>query len=383
MMNVCILGASGSIGTQTIDVMIKNPNDFNLVSFSVGNKTRKIVSILKKYPNIKHICIKEKTRIKYYSKHYPNINFYYGDNGLLELIEKSNPQMVVNSLVGFAGLRPTIKVLEDNRILCLANKESLVVGGELINDLLSKGKGKLYPIDSEHVALAKCLAVESKNVNKLIITASGGAFRKLSRKELENVTPEMALNHPTWNMGNKITIDSASMVNKTFEIIEAHYLYNYPAEKIDVMFNFESYVHSLVEYNDGSYRLDVGKPDMRNPIKYALYQGLTPFNTLYTKTLFGIKNVNFYPFDEERFPIVRYARTVMEKKGIYGAVLNASNEEAVYAFLNHKIKFLDIEDIITRCMESCANIIKPSYEVLERVDKETREQVRRMIKGGL
>ncbi len=383
MMKVCILGASGSIGTQTIDVMIKNPNDFDLVSFSVGNKTRKISSILRHFPNVKYICIKNKSKLSYYSKRYPDIKFFSGDDGLIELIDKSNPEMVVNSLVGFAGLRPTIKTLEDNRILCLANKESLVVGGELINDLLAKGKGKLYPIDSEHVALAKCLAVDSNNVKRLVITASGGAFRKLSRKELVDVTPEMALNHPTWRMGNKITIDSASMVNKTFEIIEAHYLYNYPADKIDVMFNYESYVHSLVEYNNGTYRLDVGRPDMRTPIKYSLYQGLTPFNTMFATKLEGIKGVNLYPFDEDRFPIVRYAKVVMEQKGIYGAVLNASNEEAVYAFLDHKIKFLDIENIISRCMDECANIIKPTYEILEEVDKTTRQKVREMIKGGL
>ena len=181
MMKVCLLGASGSIGKQTIDVMIKNPSDFDLVAFSIGHKVEQIKRVLAKFPNVKNICLQEEDAAKRYQKKYPNITFYYGDEGLNKLINNANADLVVNALVGFVGLKPTLTALENNLIVCLANKEALVVGGELVNKLLDEGHGKLYPIDSEHVALAKCLSVDSEEVYKLVITASGGAFRKLNR----------------------------------------------------------------------------------------------------------------------------------------------------------------------------------------------------------
>ena len=269
MMKVCLLGASGSIGKQTIDVMMKNPSDFDLVAFSIGRKVQQIKRVLAKFPNVTHICLQDEEAANRYQKKYPNIVFYHGDEGLIRLIRKSLPDMVVNALVGFVGLKPTLAALEDNLIVCLANKEALVVGGELVNKLLDEGHGKLYPIDSEHVALAKCLSVDNEDVDKLVITASGGAFRNLTREELVNVKANDALKHPTWKMGEKITIDCATMVNKTFEVIEAHYLFRYPREKIDILLHDESMIHSLVKYNNGLYRLDHGKPDMRIPIKWA------------------------------------------------------------------------------------------------------------------
>ena len=381
-MKVCLLGASGSIGGQTIDVMLKNKEDFDLVGFSVGQRIAFVDKILKKYPAVKYICVKNKQDKDLLSKKYPEVSFYSGDDGLIKLIESCNADMFVNALVGFVGLAPTIRVLELNKICCLANKESLVVGGEIINNLLKQGKGTLYPIDSEHVALAKCLAVDNKKVDKIIITASGGAFRKLTRKQLTYVTPEDALKHPTWNMGKKITIDSATMVNKTFEIIEAHYLYGYSYKNIGVMLNYNSYVHSLVLYKNGEYRLDCGKPDMRVPIKWALYQGLTPYKTVVTKDLSSIKNTEFGVFDVKRYPAVKFARTVIRNKGTYGAVLNAANEVAVNAFLNHKIRFTMIEKIISLMMKMHQSISHPTYEDIAKVDKLTRETVDYLIKEG-
>lgn len=382
MMKVCLLGASGSIGKQTIDVMQKNKDRFELVSFSLGNRINCISSVLKKYPNIKHICVKNEKDAKKLALKYRDINFYFGDEGLLKLIENSSADMVVNALVGFVGLAPTLCSLKLDKILCLANKESLVVGGELVNDILKQGNGRLYPIDSEHVALAKCLSVQPNNVKKLIITASGGAFRKLSRKELRNVTPEDALKHPTWNMGNKITIDSASMVNKTFEIIEAYHLFGYGRKDIDVILNSNSFVHSIVEYKDGTYRLDAGKPDMRIPIKYALFEGVLDYKTVYCKDYRDVKGTEFGEFSIKRYPAVKHAKTVMDKKGTYGAVLNASNEVAVYAFLDHEIKFLSIEKIINLMMKKHENILHPTYEQLLEVDRKTRDEVRELIRKG-
>ena len=382
MMTICLLGASGSIGSQTIDVMLKNPNDFRLLAFSVGKRTRKIASIVRKFPSVKAICLQEKNKLAYYRKAYPNIAFFAGDEGLISLIKASEAQMVVNALVGFVGLKPTIASLENDKIVALSNKESLVVGGELINKLLKKKHGTLVPIDSEHVAIMKCLMVDKKNIDKVIITASGGAFRNLKRDELKNVTPEQALKHPNWNMGKKITIDSATMVNKAFEIIEAHYLFGLKADKIETILNLNSYVHSLVRYNDGTYRMEVGKPDMRKPIKFALYQGLIDYQTVVSDDLDSIPNTTFTEFDKNRYPIIDLAKTVIEEKGTLGAVFNAANEEAVYAFLDHKIPFLSIEGLINRCIKDNVNIANPSYETLKKVDLSTRKKVRELIMKG-
>ncbi len=378
-MKICLLGASGSIGSQTIDVINKNPKDFSLVAFSVGNRTRCISYILRQHPEVKHICIANRLKAKEYSKKYPNITFYSEETGLLELIRNSNAEMVVNALVGFVGLLPSIESIKCHKKLALANKESLVVGGDLINSLLKEYKGELYPIDSEHSALWKCLKVDSSDVNKLILTASGGSFRKLSREELNNVTPEEALNHPTWKMGNKITIDSATMVNKCFEIIEAGYLFNYPYSKVGVTLHDESYLHSYVSLSSGGYRGEISKPDMRNPIKFALYQGNIPFKTSFFKSLDDLKGLHFHDFDMKRFPVIKFAETVLNKKGTMGTILNRSNEEAVYAFLNHKIKFLDIERIIELSLKNMKYIANPSLEDILLVDRLTKEYSQKLI----
>ena len=382
MMKVCLLGASGSIGQQTIEVMLENPNDFDLVAFSVGRRVRKISNILKNYPNVRAVCLQDKEDAHRYQSKYPNVIFFWGDDGLNQLIKISKADIVVNALVGFVGLKPSITALENNKILCLANKESLVVGGELINKILKKSQGKIYPIDSEHAAIRKCLSVDDQDVEKIIITASGGPFRELKRDELKDVTPEQALNHPNWEMGKKITIDSATMVNKAFEIIEAHYLFGFEAEKIETILNYNSYVHSIVRYNDGTYRLDAGKPDMRVPIKYALYQGLTDYQTIVTDDLNKIKKTTFGKLLITRYPIIKVAYQVINEKGTLGAVFNASNEEAVKAFLEKKISFLGIEKIINYCLKKVENIPSPSYLDLKRVDNETRQLVAKLIKKG-
>ena len=227
MRKIILLGASGSIGSQTIDIIKKHRKTFDLVGFSVGNRVEAIDDILHEFKNVKYVVIKEKTNMERFQNRYPHIKFNYGDDGLTKIIEEVKCDMVVNALVGFVGFLPTIKTLELGIDLALANKESLVVGGELVNNLIKKHHSHLYPIDSEHVALAKCLKA-GKKVDRLIITASGGAFRDLNREQLKDVTVEMALKHPSWLMGNKITIDCATMMNKGFEIIEAYYLFNFP-----------------------------------------------------------------------------------------------------------------------------------------------------------
>lgn len=382
-MKICLLGASGSIGKQTLDVISKHPSDFTLVSFSVGHRTRCISSILNKHKTVTDVYLSDKSKVKYYQNKYPQVRFYSDD--ITKVITQSDNEMVVNALVGFVGLVPSITAIKNHKKLALANKESLVVGGEIINSLLKEYNGELYPIDSEHSALWKCLKVDSDDVDKLILTASGGAFRKLSRKELENVTPEDALRHPTWKMGNKITIDCATMVNKAFEIIEAGYLFNYPYSKVGVTLHDESYLHSYVSLKSGGFRGEISKPDMRNPIKFALYEGKIPFKTSYFSSLDDLKEFHFHDFDMVRYPVVKFAKEVLDKKGNLGAIFNRSNEVAVAAFLSHKIKFLDIEKIIALSMEKMKYISRPSLEEIIKTDQETEkfasELVKKIVKG--
>ncbi len=380
MMKILLLGASGSIGEQTLEIISRNPKHFDLVGFSLGKRVYKIDYILEKFPNIKYICVQEKSDYEKLILKYPSINFCYGNEGILKLIDLTMPQMVVNALVGFVGFLPTVHALKHNIDVALANKESLVVGGEIINNVLKTSLAKIYPIDSEHVALAKCLKGNRKEVKRLILTASGGAFRKLSREQLKNVTIEDALKHPSWSMGQKITIDCATMMNKGFELIEAYYLFNVPMHKIDIVLHDESKVHSLIECKDGSFLADIGPSDMRIPISYALYKGRRMKNVSSSLSLSEFMTFHFHEFDEDRYPCVSFAKKALNQKGTMLTVLNASNEEAVYAFLRGEIPFLMIEEIIEKCMNSHRVIDNPTIEDIIYVDKLIRRQVQKMIK---
>ena len=381
-MKILVLGASGSIGEQTLDIISSNTNDFELVGFSVGNNVKVLKKILKKFPSVKYVCVKNEKDYLLLKKKYINISFYYGDGGLISLINNAQPEMVVNALVGFVGLSPTVYSLENNIDVAIANKESIVVGGELINNILKTSKAKLYPIDSEHVALAKCLKGNNKNVAKLILTASGGAFRNLDRDELKNVTKEDALKHPSWSMGEKITIDCATMMNKGFEVIEAHYLFNVEPEKIDILMHDESKVHSLILLDDGSYIADIGPSDMRIPISYALYKN-ERVNTNIRLPLEDFGNFHFHKFSPNRYPCVGFALKALKQGGTMLACLNASNEIAVNAFLRKEIKFLDIEKVIETSCKRHRVISNPTLEDLVYADKISREEALRIIKEEL
>ena len=379
-MKILLLGASGSIGQQTLDVMKKNPSDFILTGFSVGYRTRCIGSILRRFPTVTHVYLRDEHKVKYFQKKHPSVTFYSEKFFHLEdLINAVDCDMVVNALVGFSGLLPSIRALDLNKKLALANKESLVAGGEILNKILDSGKGKLYPIDSEHSALWKCLKVDDKNVSKMVLTASGGSFRKLNRDQLKNVTVKDALNHPTWSMGKKITIDSATMINKCFEIIEAGYLYRYPSNKIDVKLHDESYLHSYLIYKNGLCRGEINKPDMRNPIKFALYEGKIPFETKSFSSLEDLKGLHFHDFDLARYPLVGLAKLVLDKKGTYGVALNRANEVAVQAFLNEEISFLDIEYIVFKIMKEHKSIKDPIVPDILRVDHEVEIKARKIV----
>ena len=361
MRTICLLGASGSIGSQTIDIMLKNPNDFDLYSFSVGYKTRCVRSILLKFKNVKNVYLREKSKKDYYAKRYPNVYFYCEkDIDLANFLRLVDVDIVVNALVGNVGLKPTISALEWNKILCLANKESLVMGGELVNKLLDEGKGKLYPIDSEHVGLAKCLNVDRKNMKKCFITASGGALRDFTPEQIKKATIKDVLNHPNWNMGNKITVDSATMMNKVFEIIEAYHLFGIKGKKFGVMINRDSNIHAGVEYEHG-YRLDISKPDMRVPIKWSLYESQVVYKTTFVEDLSKAGHP-LEPISYEKYPLLRYADYALKKGGTYGAALNAVNEACVYSFLKGEISYVQIMEAVDQLMKSYKPIENPSLE---------------------
>lgn len=378
-MDLVILGASGSIGTQTIDVIKNNEKKWILKGFSVGNKTFYVDEILKEFKDVNSICLKNKKDYLNYKNKYPSIKFFYGDKGLIKLIKYNKNATILNALVGFVGLKPSIVSLKLNRTLLLANKESLVCGGNLINKIL-KRKGKIYPIDSEHVAIAKCLYNENiSDVNEIIITASGGPFFNLNREELKNVTLKDALNHPTWKMGNKITIDSATMMNKTFELIEAYYLFGIDFDKIKAIVNRKSLVHGLVKFNDGRIKLNVGENLMKYPILYALDLGKPNGDTFNDIELNTYDRYEFFNLSKKRFPLLNYAEKVVKSSKNEGVILNAINEECVQAFLNSKINFIDIENIIDKIFSSAVFIKCNNYKLLHLSNMYYRYKTRKEI----
>ena len=378
MTSLLLLGASGSIGEQALQIIENDPKRFQLLGISLGKRIDGIDAILARFPSIKEVCVRYAYDAEMLRAKHPERIFYDGDDGLVSLIEAVKPKMVINALVGFVGLVPTITALNLNIDVALANKETLVVGGELIKAVLKTSKAKIYPIDSEHVALAKCL--EGKGaVDSLVITASGGPFRDYPRDQLGNVTKEQALKHPNWSMGAKITIDSATMMNKGFEVIEAHYLFNLPYSKIKVLLHDESKIHSMVRFKDGSYLADIGPSDMRISIGYALYKAkrhVVPHDSL---SLDQFTSFHFRPYDKDRYPLVDLAYRIGQKKGSLPAVMNAANEVAVEAFLLNQISFLDIEKFVLLAVTDHTFIAKPTLADLISVDHATREYIRMMI----
>ena len=378
-MRITLLGASGSIGLQSIDVIDKSDDSFELVAVSVGNNIKVLEKILKKHESISHACVKNENDFKKLKNKYQNVKWFYGDNGLIELIKQSDCEMVINALVGFVGLKPSLEALNENKILTLANKESLVVGGELIKDLLSRGCGKLFPIDSEHCAISKCLHVDDSNVKELILTASGGSLRDIPLNELNDASIDDVLKHPNWKMGKKITVDSATLINKAFEVVEAHYLFDAQPQQIKAIIHRESMVHSLISYQNGFYRMDVSKPDMKKVIEWAINQGLVDYQTILVDDYHGYKKYHFEEIDNMRYPLFKYGYEVIKRNGIYGAVLNASNEVAVSNFIEGKIKFNDIAKVVEHCMNNIKNHLHPTYDLLKEIDEKTRKKAMKFI----
>ena len=381
---ILLLGASGSIGTQTIDIIEQHPEQYELVSFGVGKNIDYARKLLIKYP-VSLISVERKEDSEELQKEFPHTRVTYGSAGLVELVTSVNYDLLVNALVGFVGLEPTLKALETKHNVALANKETLVVGGELVNKAALENGCVITPIDSEHSAIAQCLAGNPyKQIKKLIITASGGSFRKKTREELKDVTVEEALSHPNWTMGAKITIDSATMMNKGFEVMEAHYLFDVPYEQIEVLMHDESIIHSMVEYKDGAVMAELGTPDMRIPIQYAISDPenlRSELNLGESLDLAKVATMHFHAPDYNRFPLLKLAYDIGKNPGTNQAVLNASNEVANAAFRNHRIPFLMIEEVVFKTVEAFENKPVTSLEELIEVDQKARKYAEDYIRN--
>lgn len=371
MKNIYLLGATGSIGSQTLDVLKAHPNEFRLIGVSLGRDDNKNDDILSHFA-VEIACLRTTEKRSFYEKKYPHVRFVCCDEGLIDVVKYPKPGLVVNALSGSAGLKPTVMAIKQKKDIALANKETLVMAGDLINQLVLDFGVTLYPIDSEHNAIWQTLVHEDPNdIDKIVITASGGSFRKLSRDELIDVTIEDALNHPNWSMGPKVTIDSATMMNKGLEVIEAHHLFHLPYEQIETVLHDESIVHGLTYYKDGSIKASLGVSDMRIPISYALSY---PKRFHYPKRL-DLCNLTFKPMDFERFPLLELAYQVGMQGGLMPTVMNAANEAAVRLFLEEKITFLGIEEIVFRTVRAFKNVKHPTLDDILKTNEDIQQSI--------
>ncbi|MCR5067869.1 MAG: 1-deoxy-D-xylulose-5-phosphate reductoisomerase [Erysipelotrichaceae bacterium] len=342
---IVVLGASGCIGRQTLDVISQHRNLYELTGISIGRNTEFLEEFLKNN-EVAHVCMINEADMVRFAEKYPDIRFYCGTEGLNAISALEGTDVLFNAIQGFDGLMPTITAIRRGIDVAVANKESLIAAGDIVVREAEEHGVSLIPIDSEHSAIFQCMnGYRYEDVRKLIITASGGAFRNLSRAELENVTREDALRHPKWNMGHKITIDSATMMNKGFEVIEAHVLFGLPYEQIETVIHPESIVHSMVEFKDHSVLAELAVADMRVAIQYALSYPRKIDNSTESLDLCKLGSLNFKPMDTERFPLVDLAYKAGKMGGNMPAILNGANELVVDSFLEGKCRFIDIERI--------------------------------------
>ena len=377
-MKISILGSTGSIGKQAVEVIQKMPDFFDVISLCAGNNTEELTKQIKML-NPKNICVKSEENALKLQKEFPKINVLYGDEGLKQIAGDTTNDRILVSVSGKTGLIPTLAAIKNKIDVALANKETLVMAGDIVMQSAKENGVQILPVDSEHGAIHQCLS-KREEVEKLIITASGGPFRNRTVNEIKNATVQETLHHPRWNMGKKITIDSATLMNKGLEVIEAHHLFNMPYDKIQVVVHPQSIVHSAVEYVDGSVIAQLGFPSMHIPIQYTL---------TYPHRFFGIESKSFdfikaghLDFEEpdlEKFPCLKLAFEAGKQGGTLPAVMNAANEEAVFLFLDKKISLWEIYEITKKIMDEHQNIINPSLDEILEQDRITREKVKTII----
>lgn len=361
---LAILGSTGSIGTQTLDVVAEYPDLFEVYTLTANNNVELLIEQAKRF-NPDSVVIANEAyypRLKEALKEYP-IKVYAGDEAIAQIVEAAPIDIVVTAMVGYAGLRPTIRAIEAHKTIALANKETLVVAGDLIKQLALEYHAPIIPVDSEHSAIFQCLVGEWDNpIDKIILTASGGPFRELTAEQMKHVTKNDALKHPKWNMGHKITIDSATLMNKGFEMIEAKWLFDVDPKDIEIAVHPQSIVHSMVQFKDGTVKAQLGVQDMRLPIRYALSYPARLESPNSKLTLEQYAHLTFERPDLERFPLLRYAFDAVAEGGNMPCIMNAANEIAVAAFLHDAIDYPSIARIVAETMAHIEFIASPRYE---------------------
>lgn len=380
MKNISVLGSTGSIGRQTLEVAEANPDKLKIKVLAAHTSDEILEEQIKRFEPDFAVLTDDEAAIRLSRRYHGKTEILSGSEGLIAAATYEGSDTVLASMVGYAGLRPTLAAIKCGKNIALANKETLVAAGGLVMQAIKEHNVSITPVDSEHSAIFQSLqGGKDKEVKRLIITASGGPFRGKKRAELENVTLAQCLNHPNWSMGRKITVDSSTLANKGLEVIEAHWLFNMPYEKIDVVVHPQSIVHSLVEFCDGSVIAQLGEPDMRLPIQYALSYPERFDYAFDQLDLVKAAALTFEKPDTEAFPSLRIAVECGKAEGCLPCVFNAANEEAVYAFLDNKIKYLDIAYITEKVTSMYHNISNPSIEDIEAADTQARAMARDLI----
>lgn len=379
--NIVILGSTGSIGTQTLDIIDEHPECFRAVALTAGSNWQLLAMQARRHMPRRVVIAREEylPNLREALRDLP-IEVEAGDMAIADTAAMPDADIVVTAMVGYSGLIPTVRAIAADKVIALANKETLVVAGEVITALLKNSRSKIIPVDSEHSAIFQCLEGEEKSkLNKIILTASGGPFRTKTLAELENVTVDDALRHPNWDMGAKVTIDSASMMNKGFEMIEARWLFDCPPEKIEIAVHPQSIVHSMVEYIDGSIKAQLGTPDMHLPIRYALSYPQRLQSSRPPLHLEQYASLTFEAPDFERFPMLQFAFEAISCGGNMPCILNAANEVAVAAFLKREIRFMDIPRIARKVMETSPFIGNVTLEDLIATNAEARLRAEEIV----
>ena len=374
MKKIGILGSTGSVGSQALEIVDEYNQDFELVFISGHTNIEKLLRQKEKY-NPKYVCISDDDYYNEFNKNISDSDIIGGNNALLELCSM-DVDIVLNAIAGYKGLYLSIQLLENKIDIALSNKESIVQAGSILTKLAKKNEVNIFPVDSEHSALWQCLIGENmESVDKLILTGSGGPFRKYKREDLYNVTKEEALKHPNWSMGNKITIDSATMMNKGFEVIEAYWLFNIDYKNIDIVIHPESIIHSMVKFIDGSIKAQLSSPTMRIPIQYALSYPKRFINDNLDFDFISNKKFSFEEVDYNKFKCIKLAYQAGASGGTYPVVLNVANDLSVELFLNNKINFLDIEKIIEESLNTHTSKSNPDINDIKETIKETEQYI--------
>ncbi len=379
--NIAILGSTGSIGTQALDVIREHKDEFEVYALTANNNADLLIAQAREFmPEVVVIANEEKyAYVKDALSDLP-LKVWCGCDAIAQVVESEPINMVLTAMVGYSGLKPTINAIKAKKAIALANKETLVVAGELITNLAIENKVPILPVDSEHSAIFQCLNGENSQIEKILLTASGGPFRKHSKEQLQRVTKKEALKHPNWDMGAKVTIDSASLMNKGLEMIEAKWLFGVEPDQIEVVVHPQSIIHSMVQFEDASIIAQLGLPDMHLPIQYALAYPKRLKSNFERLDFFKLQTMTFEKPDTDRFRNLTFAFEAARLKGNMACIMNAANEIAVEAFLHDKVGFLEMSDVIEKTMQKVCFVDTPTYDDYVQTDTEARYIAKEFIK---